>query len=98
LKHSGLPCGPADVETGIVLVHAFILPRKRPGRKGRKAVLACNVSGNSAERTRCDNKSSGAQGDGLDARVNPDPLPVIFHAADYFVARYLAETREGWRR
>lgn len=73
-----------------------IFPENDREEKDVKQFCACNVSGNSAERWRATISLRAPQGHGLDARVNPNVLPAIFHASDYFVARYFAEIPQGF--
>jgi hypothetical protein len=87
-----LPCGPAHLETGIVLVRKAIFSENYWDEKDVNRFGACNVHGNSAESSVCDNKSAAHAEYRLDAAA--DPLLAIFRVADYSVSRYVGRTRE----
>jgi hypothetical protein len=89
-----LPCGLAHLETGIVLVHEAIFPENGWDEKDVNQLSACNVGGDWAENSTCDNKSAAHSEYRLDDAADPYALLAIFRVADYSVSRYVGRTRE----
>jgi hypothetical protein len=58
-----LPCGPVDVETGIVLTYDAIFPENDGEEKDVNQLALGSAGSNWSESSACDNKSAAACGD-----------------------------------